>query len=87
MNISGVALAKHAPNREGAIALMEFLASAEGQGMYAQKNSEYPVTPGIDWNDLQESWGPFKQDNLALGEIAKNRTAAIRMADEVGYNK
>jgi iron(III) transport system substrate-binding protein len=87
MNISGVALTKHAPNREGAIALMEFLASAEGQAMYAQKNGEYPVTPGIAWNDLQTSWGPFKQDDLALAEIAKNRTAAIRMADEVGYNK
>ena len=87
MNISGVALTKHAPNREGAIALMEFLASAEGQGMYAQKNGEYPVTPGIAWNDLQKSWGPFKQDDLALAHIAKNRAAAIRMADEVGYNK
>ena len=87
MNISGVALTKHAPNREGAIALMEFLASAEGQGMYAQKNGEYPVTPGIAWNDLQKSWGPFKQDDLALADIADNRAAAIRMADEVGYNK
>ena len=87
MNISGVALTKHAPNREGAIALMEFLASAEGQGMYAQKNGEYPVTPGIAWNDLQKSWGPFKQDDIALTDIAKNRAAAIRMADEVGYNK
>ena len=87
MNISGVALTKHAPNREGAIALMEFLASAEGQGMYAQENGEYPVTPGIAMNDLLKSWGPFKQDDLALADIAKNRAAAIRMADEVGYNK
>ena len=87
MNISGVALTKHAPNREGAIALMEFLASAEGQGMYAQKNGEYPVTPGIAWNDLQKSWGPFKQDDLALAAIADNRAAPLRMAAEVGYNK
>ena len=87
MNISGVALTKHAPNRDAAIALMEFLASAEGQGMYAQKNGEYPVTPGAEWNDLQKSWGPFKQDELALADIARNRAAATRMADEVGYNQ
>jgi iron(III) transport system substrate-binding protein len=87
MNISGLALTKHAPNRDAAIALMEFLASAKGQRMYAQKNGEYPVTPGVEWNDLQKAWGPFKQDELALADIAKNRAAAIRMADEVGYNQ
>ena len=87
MNISGVSLTKHAPNRDAAIALMEFLASAKGQRMYAQKNGEYPVTPGVEWNDLQKAWGPFKQDELALADIAKNRAAAIRMADEVGYNQ
>ena len=32
MNISGMALAANAPNEENAIKLMEFLASAEGQG-------------------------------------------------------
>jgi iron(III) transport system substrate-binding protein len=87
MNISGVALTKHAPNPGEAIKLMEFLASAEGQGMYAKKNGEYPVQPGIEWNDLQKSWGAFKQDDLALVDIANNRAAALRMADEVGYNK
>ena len=37
--------------------------------------------------DFQKAWGPFKQDELALADIAKNRAAAIRMADEVGYNQ
>ena len=65
---------------------MEFLASEAGQEMYAQKNTEYPVKPGIAWSDLQNSWGRFKEDSLSLGVVADNRTAAIKLADEVKYN-
>ncbi len=86
MNVSGVALTKYAPNKDNAIKLMEFLASEAGQEMYAQKNAEYPVKPGIAWSDLQNSWGRFKEDSLSLGVVADNRTAAIKLADEVKYN-
>jgi iron(III) transport system substrate-binding protein len=86
MNVSGMALTKHAPNKDNAIKLMEFLASGQGQEMYVQNNGEYPVKPGIPWNDLQNSWGEFKEDILSLAVIADNRVAAVRMADEVGYN-
>tara|TARA_Y100000588_G_scaffold376883_1_gene455222 strand:+ start:380 stop:1351 length:972 start_codon:yes stop_codon:yes gene_type:complete len=86
MNVSGVALTKHAPNKENAIKLMAFLASEAGQEMYAQKNAEYPVKPGVLWSALQYSWGSFKEDSLSLATVADNRAAAIRLADEVKYN-
>jgi iron(III) transport system substrate-binding protein len=86
MNVSGVALTKYAPNKDNAIKLMEFLASEAGQEMYAQKNAEYPVKPGVAWSDLQNSWGRFKEDSLSLGVVADNRTAAVKLADEVRYN-
>ena len=86
MNVSGVALTKHAPNKDNAIKLMEFLASKTGQEMYAQKNAEYPVKPGIAWSDLQDSWGSFKEDSLSLSVVADNRASAIKLADEVSYN-
>ena len=35
VNISGMALAKHAPNKANALKLMEFLASDEAQKIYA----------------------------------------------------
>ena len=86
MNVSGVALTKHAPNKENAIKLMAFLASEAGQEMYAQKNAEYPVKPGVLWSALQYSWGSFKEDSLSLAAVADNRAAAIKLADEVKYN-
>ncbi len=86
MNVSGVALTKHAPNKDNAIKLMAFLASETGQGMYAEKNAEYPVKPGIWWSELQNSWGSFKEDSLSLALVSENRAAAIILADEVKYN-
>ena len=91
MNVSGVALTKHSPNKEGAIKLMEFLSSAKGQALYAEKNGEYPVSNDIGktvgfHNPLLASWGPFIQDVALLVDIANNRAAAIRMADQVGYD-
>ena len=86
MNVSGVALTKHAPHRSSAIALMEFLASEQGQALYAKENGEYPVMSGVSWNDLQQSWGKFRQDSLSLATIADHRARAVRLADEVGYD-
>ena len=86
MNVSGMALTRHAPNRDNALELMAFLASDQGQQMYVQRNGEYPVKAGIPWNDLQKSWGPFKEDALNLTDVTQNRAAAIRLADEVRYN-
>ena len=91
MNVSGVALTKHSPNKEDAIKLMEFLSSAKGQALYAERNGEYPVSNDIGktvsfHNSLLASWGSFVQDIALLVDIANNRAAAIRMADQVGYD-
>ena len=87
VNISGVALMKHAPNKENAIKLVEFLSGEEAQHMYAEVNFEYPVKPGVAWSDMVQSWGTFKHDDLSLNVVAANRGEAIRLIDEVGFNE
>lgn len=86
MNISGMSLTKSAPNKENAIRLMEFLANDVAQKMYAELNFEYPVNPAVDWSEMVESWGRFKHDPLPLADIAKHRSRASKLADEVGYD-
>ena len=86
MNVSGIAMTKAAPNREEALKLMEFLASPEAQRIYAAVNYEYPVTPGVPASDLVASWGEFVPDRLPLAEIARQRPAALRMVEEVGFD-
>lgn len=86
MNISGMAMTKHAPNRDNARKLMEFLAGDRAQKMYAGVNGEYPVNEVIEIGEYLKSLGAFKRDTLALAQVAANRAEAAKMADRVGYN-
>ncbi len=86
MNISGMAMTKHAPNRDNALKLMEFLASEKAQQMYTQLNGEYAVKQGIPLTDSVKAWGDFKRDPVNLAEVASYRRAASKMADRVGYD-
>ena len=86
MNISGMAMAKHAPNQANALALMEFLASEEGQRIYADINHEYPVLETVPASDLVESWGTFERDTIGLTDIAANRKTSVKLVEEVGFD-
>ena len=52
VNVSGIGMAKFSPNKENALALMEFLSSGEAQEIYATANFEYPIAPGTKVDDL-----------------------------------
>lgn len=86
VNLSGMAMAKHAPNRDHAEKLMLFLVSDEAQRIYAEVNNEYPVKPGVAWSEMVRGWGEFKADPLALSEIAKHRRRAIEIVNETGFD-
>lgn len=86
MNVSGVMMTKHSPNRANAVKLMEFLTSKKAQGIYANVNNEYPIDPNVKASPLLESWGKFPRDTVSLDTIAKNRSAALKIVNTVGYN-
>ena len=86
LNISGMAMAKHAPNRDNARKLMGFLAGDNAQKMYTEVNGEYPVNEDIGIGDYLKSLGAFKRDTLALTLVAAKRAEAAKMADRVGYD-
>ncbi len=86
VNISGMALAAHAPNKANAVKLMEFLASKDAQEMYGKINSEYPVVEGVAKSQLLESWGPLVADPLPLARIAELRRKASELVDKVRFD-
>jgi len=86
VNISGAVLAKNAPHKDNALKLMEFLASDEGQQMYAEVNNEYPVKEGVPWSPSVKSWGNFNPDPISLNEIAALRKKASELIDKVGFD-
>jgi len=86
VNISGMALAKHAPHKDKAIKLMEFLASPEAQGIYAQANNEYPISSEVAPSKVVQSWGKLHPDKLPLDEVAKLRKKASELVDRVNFD-
>lgn len=87
INISGAAIAKHAPNLENAYRLLEFLTSDLGQTIYALANYEYPVRPDVEIADIVASWGTFTPDTVDLTDIAELRATALEIVDRVGFDK
>ena len=86
VNISGAAVAKHAPNRANAVKLLEYLVSDQAQSLYAKANYEYPVKAGVELDPVVASFGPMKVDALPLTEIAKHRKQASELVDRVGFD-
>ncbi len=87
VNISGAAVAKHAPNRANAIKLLEYLVTDDAQNHYARANYEYPVKRGVALDPIVQSFGPLKADVLPLGEIVKYRKRASELVDRVGFDQ
>jgi iron(III) transport system substrate-binding protein len=86
VNISGMAMAKNAPNRDSAVKLMEFLASPKAQEIYAQQVFEYPIAPGTEISPVVKAFGELKADPLPIAEIARNRKQASELIDKTGFN-
>lgn len=86
VNLSGMAMAAHAPHPENALALMEFLASAKAQEIYGELVYEYPLLENAQPSNLVASFGTLNADNLSLEEIAALRGVASLLVDKVGFN-
>ncbi len=87
VNISGGAVAKHAKNRDNAIAFMEYLASPSAQNYFANGNNEYAAARGVkvDNSALRAMAEDFKVEQVPLTAVAKNLTKVQQMLDRVGY--
>ena len=87
VNISGGGVTKSAKNKENAIKLLAYLSGAEAQKIYAERNFEYPVKPGVALHPLVASWGEFKADEALLAQVAEQRITASKIIDQVAFNQ
>ena len=85
INVSGAGVAAHAPNPENATRLLEFLTSAEAQGVFAEQNYEYPVNPAVESSGLVASWGSFEESKVNLRALGDNADEAVRIFDKAGW--
>jgi iron(III) transport system substrate-binding protein len=86
VNLSAVVLAKHAPNKDSAIKLIEWLVGEHAQHLYADMNYEYPLLSEIKLNPTIASYGTLKPDALPLAEVARHKKGAANLVDKVGFD-
>lgn len=86
VNVSGVGVAKHAPNPELARQFIEFAMTEQPQRFFAELTNEYPVVSSIAYkNAALEKLGDFKEDPIALSKLGENQAEAQRLFDRAGW--
>ena len=86
INIAGGAVARYARHREAAVKFLEYLASDEAQGYFANGNNEWPVVPSVKLtNQTLQSFGSFKAETIPVSRVGMNQIRVQQMLDRVGY--
>jgi iron(III) transport system substrate-binding protein len=86
VNLSGVVLARNAPNKDNAMKLIEWLLSEKAQHMYADVNYEYPLRANVKVNPTIAGYGTLKADTTPLVKIAEQKKTASTLVDKVGFD-
>lgn len=85
VNISGAGVVRTAPNRDAALAFIEYLTSIKAQEMFARGNNEYPVVDEVNVVPEVAAWGSFKEDRLNATAYAKNGAKAVAIMQRAGW--
>jgi iron(III) transport system substrate-binding protein len=86
VNVSGGALAAHAPNKANAIAFLEFLASPAAQTILAQANDEFPAVVGTNTGNPElTAVSNFKEATTTMAALGDNQAEAQKIFDRAGW--
>ena len=86
VNLSGVALMRHSPNKANAMRFLEWMVGPQAQQMHADLTYEYPTRAGVPINKTIAGYGEIKGDTTPLAQIASNRKKAAALVDKVGFD-
>jgi iron(III) transport system substrate-binding protein len=86
VNVSGGAVARHAPHPVEAVQFLEYLSGNDAQAYFANGNNEWPAVAGIRLsNPALDTFGSFKQQRVPVSRIGMNQIRVQQMLDRVGY--
>ena len=86
VNLAGIVLAKHAPNKANAMKFIEWMVGEKAQRLHADMNYEYPIRAGIAINPTIAGYGPLSPDPMSVSKIAEHKKAAANLVDKVGFD-
>ena len=85
VNVAAAGVTANAPNRDNAVAFMEYLTTPSAQSYFANQNNEYAAVPGTPLAELPAQLGLFRQDDLNLSLLGENQPAAQQIFNEAGW--
>lgn len=85
INISGIAIAKYAKNKDAAKRLINFMLRPSSQTWYSQVNQEYPVVASVEWSDTLTAMGEFRAEDVDLEQVGKLNATALKIMDKAGW--
>lgn len=86
VNVSGVGVMTHAPNRDNALAFIEFMTSDAAQNLLSHQFNEYPVVPAAEPADWVAALGDFVEDQLNASVLGTNQAQAVAVFDRAGWD-
>jgi len=86
VNVSGVGVAKHAPNPDLAKRFIEFAMSEKSQRLFAELTNEYPAVQSVTYeNAALAELGEFQSDSISLQKLGENQAEAQKLFDRAGW--
>jgi iron(III) transport system substrate-binding protein len=85
VNVSGAGVTRHAPNRDAAVAFLEYLTSDRAQRLFAEGNFEYPVVNSVAPHATLVAFGAFREDSLNAATFGQNGPAALQAMQRAGW--
>jgi iron(III) transport system substrate-binding protein len=85
VNVSGAGVVRSAPNREAAVAFIEYLTGVAAQDMFANGNFEYPVVDEVNLHQAVAGFGRFREDQLNAVAYARNGAEALSIMQRAGW--
>jgi iron(III) transport system substrate-binding protein len=85
VNISGGGVIATSPNREAAVAFLEYLTSEPAQRLFARASYEYPVVAGIPKDPATLGMRAFKADSVNARVYGANNPLALQIMLRAGW--
>lgn len=85
VNLSGAGIAKHAPRKDAALELLQYMLSIEGQKLYAALNNELPIIGNVPTTDVVKTLASIPMDIDAIAYLGPLNAKAVEVADKAGW--
>ncbi|MDZ3832672.1 MAG: extracellular solute-binding protein [Sphingopyxis sp.] len=85
VNISGGGIAKNAPNKDNAVKLLEFFASADSQKHISANNNEFPASPDVAAPPPVDAYANFVANPMNVAAFAARQPEAQSLMSAAGW--